>query len=307
MSKEEESFDSIFITNEESGERLDKILATRFNGSYSRTYFQYLIDQHLVLLNGEPIKKRIKPFTGDEVEIQFSALPDLNLTPENIPLTILFEDEHLLAVNKPAGMVVHPAAGNWSGTFVNALLYHCQTLPNPAKSVRPGIVHRLDKETSGVLLAAKTLEAQQKLIEMFAKRQIHKEYIAICLGRPPEQEIRQPLARHPVLRRQMAIVAEGKEAITIPKILKSTTKLSVVELIILTGRTHQIRVHLKHVNAPVLGDPLYGNSAINKKMNISRQFLHAAVLKFYHPITGEILEIKAELPQDMINFINKNF
>ncbi len=307
MSQTEESFDSFFINEEEEGERLDKILAKRFSNSYSRTYFQYLIDSNLVLLNGMPIKKRYKPKVGDEIEIQFSALPDLKITPENIPLTILYEDDYILAIDKPAGMVVHPAVGNWTGTFVNALLYHCQSLPNPDQSVRPGIVHRLDKETSGVLLAAKTLEAQQKLIELFASRQVHKEYIAICIGKPPEAEITAPIGRHPVLRKKMAIVEEGKIAITIPKILNYSKKFSLVQLIILTGRTHQIRVHLKHVNAPVLGDAIYGNESINKHLQIKRQFLHASRLQFLHPITQEMIDIRAELPQDMSSFITKNF
>jgi len=303
----EEPFDTLFIMQNEEGERLDKILAMRFKKIYSRSYFQYLIDEHLVLLNGEPVKKRIKPKTGDEIEIQFSALPDLKLLPEDIPLSILFEDDYILAINKPAGMVVHPALGNWSGTFVNALLYHCHSLPNPDQSLRPGIVHRLDKETTGVLLAAKTLEAQQKLTELFASRQVYKEYLAICLGKPSQEEIKAPIGRHPIHRKQMTVIPNGKEAITIPKILKSNGKFSLVQLVILTGRTHQIRVHLKYVNAPIIGDSTYGNLSINKHLHVSRQLLHAASVKFHHPITNELLEIRADLPTDMENFILKNF
>ena len=161
--------DFLFITAEEEGIRIDKLLAERFP-QHSRTYFQHLIENVFVLLNGEPVKKRIEPEEGDEIEICFQATPEASLEPESIPLEILYEDEYLLAINKPAGMVVHPAPGHWSGTFVNALLAHCQTLAPGSDPLRPGIVHRLDKDTTGVLLAAKTLQAHQKLIELFSNR-----------------------------------------------------------------------------------------------------------------------------------------
>ncbi len=191
----DEPSDILFISEDEAGERLDKILTNRFEERYSRTYFQYLINEHLVLLNGFPVKKRIKPAAGDEVEVQFAAMPKADLSPENIPLSILYEDDYIIAINKPSGMVVHPAHGNWSGTFVNALLFHCRQLKGLSETLRPGIVHRLDKETSGVLLAAKTLQVQQKLIELFAARQVYKEYLAICVGKPSEKEINAPIGR----------------------------------------------------------------------------------------------------------------
>jgi 23S rRNA pseudouridine1911/1915/1917 synthase len=161
--------DTIVVTSTEAGERLDKLLTLHYD-SYSRTYFQHLLDIGCVLLNGKPVKKRICPLEGDEIEVCFQAIPGPSLAPENIPLNIIYEDEHILAINKPPGMVVHPAPGNWSGTFVNALLYHCKDMAQNDDPIRPGIVHRLDKDTSGIMIAAKTLAAQQKLIEDFSQR-----------------------------------------------------------------------------------------------------------------------------------------
>lgn len=301
----ESESDQLIITTEEAGERLDKILARRFAELYSRTYFQYLIDQHLVLLNGQPVKKRIKPLAGDEVEVQFAALPEADLASEPIPLDILYEDDDLLVINKPVGMVVHPAPGHWSGTFVNALLHHCQQLPIPEGTLRPGIVHRLDKDTSGLLVAAKTLEAQQKLIELFASRQVYKEYLAVCVGRPVDGPIEAPIGRHPVLRKEMAVVPTGRPACTICKALGWNDKLSVVQLVITTGRTHQIRVHLKYKGHPVLGDPLYGSLTANQHYEVTHQLLHASTLRFRHPLTQVLLDFQAPVPEEMGHFIQK--
>ena len=305
LKMEADDTDLLVVTEEEEGKRLDKILAHRFKEVYSRTYFQYLIDEQLVLLNGIPVKKRIKPQAGDEIEVQFASTPEMQLTPEPISLSILYEDEHLLVVNKPAGLVVHPAPGNWSGTFVNALLYHCGQLAGQDNSLRPGIVHRLDKETSGILVAAKTLEMQQKLTALFASRQVYKEYWAICVGRPLDGEVSAPIGRHPIHRKQMAIVPTGKQAISFLKTLGWNGKLSFVQIVIATGRTHQIRVHLKYKGTPVLGDALYGNSSSNHYYGVQRQLLHAAVVKFEHPLTGQQLELVAPAPADMLCFMRK--
>ena len=167
--------ETIIVSENEAGKRLDRILADRYSELRSRSYFQSLIRDHNVLLNGETIKKQVRPKAGDEVEIYFSLTPEIDITPENIPLHIIFEDDDILVINKPSGMVVHPAPGNWSGTFVNALLYHCRKLSGDYTNLRPGIVHRLDKDTSGVLVSAKTSLAQQRLIEQFSGRQVHKE------------------------------------------------------------------------------------------------------------------------------------
>ena len=302
---ESEENDSLIVLKEEVGERLDKVLAARFKGAYSRTYFQYLIDEQLVLLNGAPVKKRMKLHIDDEIEVQFAATPEITLLPEPIPLSIIYEDPFLIAINKPPGMVVHPAPGNWTATFVNALLYHCNQIECHEGSLRPGIVHRLDKDTSGILIAAKTLETQQKLTSLFSTRQVYKEYLAICVGRPSDGEISTLIGRHPIYRKQMAVVARGKQAISHIETLRWNEQLSVVKVIISTGRTHQIRVHMKHIGTPILGDNLYGNLNINKNLGINRQLLHAAVLRFHHPITKQLLELKAPLPQDISAILSK--
>lgn len=310
----EDDQSSFFISEEEKGERLDKILAKRFSEAGSRTYFQYLIDQEKVLLNGLPVKKRIKPSLGDEVEVEYILTEELTLKEENIPLNIIYEDSDLIVVNKSAGMVVHPAPGHWSGTFVNALLFHCRDgftanhenlLPNQA--LRPGIVHRLDKDTSGLLIAAKTALAQQRLIEMFSGRNIYKEYLAICIGNPGGGTVDVPIGRHPVHRQLMAVRSEGgRQAITHFRTLAFNGHLSLVSAVIATGRTHQIRVHMRHRGTPVLGDKLYGVDAQNNKYKVERQLLHAYRLRFNHPITGAPLEFEAEPPVDMRDFFSLN-
>jgi 23S rRNA pseudouridine1911/1915/1917 synthase len=299
------SSEFLCVSEQEAGNRLDKLLSNYFP-SHSRTYFQYLIEEGCVLVNGVRIKKREKPQAGDEIEVCFLITPEISLEPENIPLDILYEDEHLLAVNKPAGMVVHPGAGNFSKTFVNALLFHCKTL-EPSGNLRPGIVHRLDKDTSGVLLAAKTAQAHEQLVSMFCQRKIEKRYLAICVGNPGDTIINASINRHPVRRKEMAVCQEGgREAITHCRVLDYNEKLSLVEVHLITGRTHQIRVHLKHKNTPVLGDPLYGCASLNEKYHIQRQMLHAHELKFIHPITQTPLEIRAPLPQDMKKTMDLN-
>jgi 23S rRNA pseudouridine1911/1915/1917 synthase len=299
----ENEWNDIIITSEEAGERLDKVLAARYREVRSRTYFQHLIEQQAVLLNGKPVKKRIRPAEGDEVEICFALTPELDLTPENIPLDILYEDDDILVVNKPAGLVVHPASGNWTGTFVNALLHHCQNLPlSDPLSVRPGIVHRLDKDTSGLLLAAKNPLAQQRLIDMFAQRKVHKEYLAICVGNPGAATIDAPIGRHPVHRKKMTVRDEGRQARSRCTTLAFDGKLSLVNIHLETGRTHQIRVHMLHHGTPVLGDSLYGNAAANRRFGADRQMLHARLLRFSHPLSHLLLEFKAPLPADFEHY-----
>ena len=292
--------DSFFVTAEDLGLRLDQMLAGRFP-VYSRTYFQHLIEDGFVLLNGEKVKKRTVPEEGDEIEICFQALPGSSITPEEIPLTILYEDEHILAIDKPAGMVVHPAPGHWTGTFVHALLAHCQGAVPGDDPLRPGIVHRLDKETSGVLLAAKTTVAHQRLIELFASRKIDKTYLAISTGRPPNGVIQAPIGRHPVHRKEMAVLSDGREAITEIQMLACNDAFSLVMLRPKTGRTHQIRVHLKHIHCPVVGDSLYGSG--NKLAE--RHLLHAYRLSFDHPVTKQRIQITAPFPDDFKSWMKK--
>ncbi len=292
------SNETIFVTEIEAGQRLDKLLALRFP-EHSRTYFQYLIEQNSVLVNGTQLKKRALPKVGDEIDIAFLLTPELALEPENIPLEILYEDEHLLAVNKAPGMVIHPAPGHPTGTFANALLFHCKNLQKEAGDLRPGIVHRLDRDTSGVLLAAKTLDAHAKLVALFAERKVEKYYIAICKGCPATQKIDAPIARHPTKRQEMAIVPEGKEAISLVRPLETKSTFSRVEVQILTGRTHQIRVHMKHVGHPILGDPIYGIPSLNEKYGTTRPLLHAHRVAFTHPFTHAHIEIEALVPKEI--------
>lgn len=282
--------------------RLDKLLSQKFPDC-SRTYFQHLIEKGSVLINGTPCKKREKLRLGDEIEICFELTPEINLLPENIPLDILFEDDDLLAINKPAGMVVHPAPGHFSGTFVNALLFHCKSLPGE-ESLRPGIVHRLDKDTSGVLLAAKTTFAHKALVELFSQRKVRKTYKAICLGTPPRLVIEAPIKRHPHRRQEMAVIEGGKPAITHLTILAKTQELSLLDVNLITGRTHQIRVHLKHIGTPLLGDPVYGRESANLKWKTPRQLLHAETLTFSHPRSGHEISLTAPIPQDMQPFLS---
>jgi 23S rRNA pseudouridine1911/1915/1917 synthase len=295
--------DKILIEKESLGKRIDQFLASHFP-KHSRTYFQYLIDENYVLINGLPVKKQHKIEEGDLVEIDFQMPPILDVKPEAIDLDILYEDEAILVVNKPAGMVVHPAPGAYSGTFANALLHHCKQLnPEEFETLRPGIVHRLDKDTTGVLIAAKTIVAHRKLIEQFAARTVEKSYLAICCGVPKEGEYSAPIKRHPIRRKEMTVSREGREAITHFKVLARRNGLSLVEAKLITGRTHQIRVHLKSMNCPILGDPVYGSSSLNQKYKAERQMLHAHRLKLCHPLSDTSLEWIAPIPSEMKNFI----
>jgi 23S rRNA pseudouridine1911/1915/1917 synthase len=291
----------LFVAEEEEGVRIDKLLTARYP-HHSRTYFQYLIEHGFVMINGDPVKKREIPEEGDEIEVLFQLTPELKLQAEDIPLDILYEDEHLLAVNKPPGMVVHPATGHWSGTFVNALLGYCNQIAS-LDPLRPGIVHRLDKETSGVLLAAKTSTAHHKLIEKFASRQMEKQYLAICVGRPRNGLLSAPIGRHPVHRKEMAVLPDGKEALSDIQVVAFNEKLSLVLIKPKTGRTHQIRVHLKQLGTPILGDEVYGSDRANESHGATRQLLHAYRLSFTHPITQIPTHLTAPIPEDMKGWI----
>ncbi len=302
-----EEIDKDFIVEEaEVGLRLDKLLTERFAPLYSRTYFQMLIADGLVTVGGEPVKKRMKLNEGDRVEVSFVLTPELDLTPEPFPLEVLYEDDDLIAVNKPPGMVVHPAPGHPNGTFVNALLYHCKEIEKEEGNFRPGIVHRLDKETSGVLVAAKNSEAHRAMVSLFAGREVDKEYLAYTVGTPKPQTVDGPIGRHPRYRKKMAVIETGKPAVTEIFPIGTFGGVTVVRAHPLTGRTHQIRVHLKEIGAPVLGDSLYGSPSFNQKFRTPRQFLHARKICFAHPKSGNLLTIEAPVPDDMLQFAKKN-
>lgn len=243
--------------------------------------------------NGIPCKKRISPSIGDTIQITFLPLPEINANPENIPLDILYEDEYLLLINKPLGMAVHPAPGTPNGTVVNALMHRYREFTTFDDTLRPGIVHRIDKDTTGVLLIAKNPQIQHALSEQFASRQVKKTYLAVTYGIPKEGCIDAPIGRSLKDRKKMCVRDDGKPAQSTFKILKKSPPLSLVEIDLHTGRTHQIRVHAQHVHAPILGDPVYGIDHINKKYGLSTQLLHAWKLSFTHPVTGKEIGIEA--------------
>lgn len=286
--------------------RLDRLLTQRFP-DYSRNYFHYLFDQNAISINDSIVKKRARPKLGDRIAVQFLEIPQINIESQPIQLNILYEDDHLLAIDKPAGIVVHPAPGSIDNTIVNGLLFHLKDttkLPN-RHSLRPGIIHRLDKDTSGVLLLAKTDLAYLGMIQQFASRTIKKTYLAICLGKPNMQSIEAPIGRHSKNRQRMAIQEQGKFAQTTCIILSSNNSFSYVKLYPSTGRTHQIRVHLQSIHCPILGDKIYGNSKINTLCKTTRHLLHAHCLEFIHPYTKDSIQITAPIPEDISTWVKK--
>jgi 23S rRNA pseudouridine1911/1915/1917 synthase len=291
--------EDLLIANEdESGYRLDVWLTSRFP-KYSRTYFQKLIDKGLVLVNGEKAAKRRIVSPNDEIEVEFEITEALHAKPENIPLNILYEDKEMIVINKPAGLVVHPAPGHPNGTFVNGLIYYLNANPTP-DPVRPGIVHRLDKETSGVLVAAKTPQSHEKLVNSFANREVKKTYIALLNGNPGiERTIDSPIGRDPKNRQKMAVRSDGKRAITHLKRLSFDGEISVASIDIETGRTHQIRVHMNFVKTPIIGDSIYGSKRVNETYKADRQLLHAYKLSLPHPTTRELMHFCADVPSDI--------
>ncbi len=293
--------DEIVVTEEEEGMRLDVLLFSRFK-EFSRAYFQKLIDQELVLVSGSIVKKRYLVKEGDEIEIEFLLTQETAIQPEPIPLAILYEDPYLIIVNKPKGMVVHPAPGNLSGTFASALLYHIQAergaLALKPGDVRPGIVHRLDKDTTGVLVGAKEERAHRLMVGLFATRKVEKKYLAITVGSPGKRLVEAPIGRHPTRRKEMAVQEEGRAAETLVETLATHEGLALALLMPKTGRTHQLRVHLQAIQTPILGDPIYGSSSLNRKYKVDRVLLHAYEIAFTHPILNQEIRIKAPLPED---------
>lgn len=294
----------LIVEEDMSGLRLDICLSKLVLQS-SRSFLQKLIKSGCVKVDGEVCdNQRLRVKTGMRVEAEFEEANESAPLAEQINLPVLYEDNVMMAIDKPAGMVVHPAAGNWTGTVVNALLGRYPDLADTmsTSSLRPGIVHRLDKDTSGVMLLAKTPEAQFRLSKAFADRKVAKHYLAITLGIPkePHGEICTLIGRHPVNRMKMAVVAShGKEAVTVYDLLNSGTfdgvPLSLLDVAILTGRTHQIRVHMSTIGHPVLGDRTYGG---DRHLHVERQMLHAWRIKLPHPATGELIEFEAPPPED---------
>ena len=294
-----------FIVSEESeGERVDKYL-TMLMDSLSRSYLQKLLKESHVTVDGQPVKANYRIKTEDAVRVLLPPLITPDILPENIPLEVLYDDEDVIVVNKPKGMVVHPAPGHYSGTLVNALLYHCHNLSGINGVLRPGIVHRIDKDTTGSIIACKNDAAHASIAEQLKEHSIVRKYHAIVCGRLPEIEgtIHTRIGRHPTDRKKMAVVREGgKDAITHYRVLQQFEKYTYVECILETGRTHQIRVHMAYIGHPLVGDTVYGGRAVKA---LAGQCLHARKLTFVHPRSGEAMTVECPLPDWFQTVLNK--
>jgi 23S rRNA pseudouridine1911/1915/1917 synthase len=291
------------VSEEAEGERLDKFAAVALP-ELSRTAVRRLIDEGEVTVNGEFQKPAYNVQGGDEVVVRVPPPRPTSLQAEAIPLDVVYEDRDVLVVNKPPGLVVHPGAGHPSGTLVNAVLAHCPDLRGVGGELRPGIVHRLDKDTSGVMVVAKHDQALRELQRQFKRRTVGKIYVALLVGNLPEDEgiIEAPIARHPRRRKRMAVVAGGKNARTRWRVRKRLAdaegrRYTLVDVRLMTGRTHQIRVHLSWLGFPLVGDETYGPR--RPHLDAPRQFLHARSLTFDHPFKGERMTFRAPLPDDL--------
>ena len=295
--------------------RLDRWLVSQ-RPEQSRARIQKFIDAGYVRVNGVTGRAKTPLRQHDEVQLWMPPPEPLPyLVPQPIPLDVLFEDDHLIVLNKPAGLTVHPAPGNRDGTLVNGLLHHCPDLPGIGGELRPGIVHRLDKDTSGLLLVAKSLPAHTALVRELAERAISRQYLAICNGvLTGGGTIDAPIDRHPVDRTRMAVRDNGRPAVTHFTVIERFRAHTFVNVVLETGRTHQIRVHLAHCGHGLIGDPVYGgkrklshkaisDAGVEAALLFPRQALHAATLGFEHPVSGEDLRFEAELPEDMANLV----
>ncbi len=284
------------ITEEMEDERIDKCMSMLID-SLSRSYIQRLIKEEAVTVNGKAVKGSYRVKTDDDVAFSLPKAVEPDICAENIPLSVLYEDSDVIVVNKPKGMVVHPAAGHYTGTLVNALMYHCGSeLSGINGCMRPGIVHRIDRDTTGSLIVCKNDTAHRKLAEQLKEHSINRRYIAICHGVINEEEgtIDRPIGRHPSDRKKMAVNEKGKNAVTHYRVLKRFDKYTCIECVLETGRTHQIRVHMASIGHPLLGDEVYGH--IKSPFKLEGQTLHAQILGFVHPATGEYMEVEAPLP-----------
>lgn len=298
------------VPDDDAGQRLDMFL-TKTLLSLTRSQVQRLIEDGLVKVNGKPAKPSHKIRGAETIEIDIPEPEPIEALPEPIPLDILYQDSDVIVVNKPAGLVVHPAAGNLTGTLVNALLYHCKDLSGIGGKLRPGIVHRLDKDTTGILVVAKSDNAQQSLAEQFKKHSTKRKYVALVHGViiRDKGKIEAEIGRHETERKKMSVkTRRGKTAVTHFKVLGRFDQFTLVELTLETGRTHQIRVHMSSINHPVVGDQVYGGKErisgvkdvkIRKLIRqLGRQALHAANLGFIHPESKKYMEFQAPIPED---------
>ena len=295
-----------YIPEEASGQRIDKYLSDLLEGQ-SRSYLQKLMTEGRVFIQGKPVKANYKITAGEVVELEIPDLEEPDICPENIPLDILYEDDDLLVVNKPKGMVVHPSAGHYNGTLVNALMYHCAGKLSGINGVlRPGIVHRIDMDTTGSLVVCKNDFSHISLAEQLKVHSITRKYRAIVHGRLKEEEgtVSAPIGRHPIDRKKMAVNDKnGKEAVTHYRVLERFRQFTYIECQLETGRTHQIRVHMSSLGHPLLGDAVYGPNRCPYKLQ--GQTLHAQVLGFLHPRTGASMEFEAPLPEYFEELLRK--
>lgn len=293
------------VVEEQAGIRLDKYLAQNLT-DYTRSFLQKQIEQERVMVNGKVVGCKYQVKLNDEIEIIIPNPVEVDIVPEDIPIEIVYEDNDLMVINKPQDMVVHPAPGNYTGTLVNGLLYHCKDqLSGINGEIRPGIVHRIDKDTSGLLMIAKNDKAHLGLSEMLKTHDIVRKYQAIVYGNFKEDKgtVELPIGRSPQDRKKMAIVQGGRHARTDYRVIERFKNFTHVELTLHTGRTHQIRVHMKAIGHPLLGDPVYGPA--KSMYGLNKQMLHAKVLGFIHPISGEELYFESGLPEYFTSVIDR--
>lgn len=294
----------IDVPDEETGERIDSFLSGKTD--FTRTRIQQLIKDRNITVNGKPTKSSYKIEENDEIAIEVPEVETTEIKPENIKIDIVYEDSDIAVINKQAGLVVHPAHGHYSGTLVNALLYYIKDLSGINGEIRPGIVHRLDKDTSGLIVIAKNDKVHAALTEMFQEKKIRKTYLAILKGKlnKSEGKIVTQIGRDKNDRKKMTVIddaAKGKNAITNYRVISQNNLFTLVKVNIETGRTHQIRVHMRHLGYPILGDSVYG-----RKDNEKRQMLHAYKLEFLHPVTGRQMEFIGEIPEDFQKALKKS-
>ena len=285
-----------FVSEEDEGIRLD-IYITQEHDDFSRSYIQKLIKDNLIKVNNEIQKNRYIVKEGDEIEVCLPTNREIDIKPNNIPLDIIYEDNDVILINKPQGMVVHPAPSHYEDTLVNALLYHCgEELSSINGKNRRGIVHRIDKDTSGLLMVAKNDYAHKFLSQQLKEHSVIRKYNAIVFGNIKENKftVDAPIGRHPIKRLKMAVLEDGRNAITHVRVLEEFDGYTYIEARLETGRTHQIRVHLSYINHPILGDEVYGRTT--NKFNLKGQVLHAKTLGFIHPTKKEYMEFEAPLP-----------
>ncbi|KEJ00847.1 pseudouridine synthase [Clostridium botulinum A2B7 92] len=287
---------SLQVEKEFDNVRLDLCLSKIFEDK-SRSYLQGIIDEGNVLVNNKEKKRNYKLKVGDNIEVNIPEPKLLQIEPEDVKLDVIYEDKDVIVVNKPQEMVVHPAPGVYSGTLVNALLHHCKDLSGINGVARPGIVHRIDKDTSGILVVAKNDISHNNLAAQFKEHSISRVYMALVEGiiKNEQGTIEEPIGRHPVDRIKMAVVKDGRHAVTHYKVIERFKNHTLVECRLETGRTHQIRVHMSHIMHPLVGDPVYGYK--KQRFNLKGQMLHAKLLGFIHPTTGQYVEFESELPE----------